>query len=63
MDLICLILWIIDLFKPSICLSIATISTSVVEILLLCVNKSKFRIGYLVSIAGIVIGIVQICTI
>lgn len=62
MDLICLILWIIDLFKPSIGLSIAAISTGVVELILLGIQKHKCDIAHFVSIAGIVIGIVKICT-
>ena len=62
MDLICLILWIIDLFKPSIGLSIAAISTGVVDLMLLVIQKRKCNIAHFVSIAGIVIGIVEICT-
>ena len=45
MDLICLILWIIDLFKPSISLSIAVIVTGVIDLLLLCHQKKKNESG------------------
>ena len=61
MDLICLILWIIDLFKPSISLSIAVIVTGVIDLLLLCHQKKKMNLAYAVSIAGVIIGTYKIC--
>ena len=60
MDLVCLILWIIDLFKPSIGLSIAAICTGAVNVILLCIRNKDFSIAYVVSLIGIVVGIVKI---
>ena len=65
MDLVCLILWIIDLFKPSIGLSVAVITTGVIDLLLLCMRHKDVSIApiaYAVSIIGVVIGIIKIIT-
>ena len=62
MDLVCLILWIIDLFKPSIGLSIAAICTGAIDVILLSIKDNDFSIAYVVSVVGIIVGIVKIIT-
>lgn len=62
MDLVCLILWIIDLFKPSIGLSIAAICTGAIDVILLCIKGKDISIAFVVSIVGIIVGIVKIIT-
>lgn len=61
MDLICLILWVIDLFKPSIGLSIAVIATGLIDLFLLVYKKDKFNFAYASSLAGVIIGTYTIC--
>ena len=61
MDLVCLILLIIDLFKPSMPLSITTIIISVLELLLLLYNKREFSIAYMCALAGMCVGTFEIC--
>ena len=61
MDLICLILWVIDLFKPSIGLSIAVIATGLIDLFLLVIKHSNFNIAYAMSLAGVIIGTYTIC--
>lgn len=61
MDLVCLILLIIDLFKPSMPLSITTIIISVLELLLLLYKNLKFSIAYMCALAGIFVGVFEIC--
>lgn len=61
MDLICLILGVINLFKPSIGLSIAVIATGVIDLFLLVYKKKDFNIAYVVSLAGVIIGTYTIC--
>lgn len=63
MDLICLILWIIDCFKPSIILSIFVIVTGFIDIVGLILRGSEFNLAYAISMAGIIIGVVIICRI
>lgn len=63
MDLICLILWIIDCFKPSIILSVFVIITGLIDLGLLLYRRHEFCIAYAVSLAGIIIGVVTICRI
>lgn len=63
MDLICLILWVIDCFKPSIILSIFVIITGVIDILCLVARQSEFCLAYAISLAGIIIGVITICRI
>lgn len=62
MDLICLILLVIDCFKPSIILSIFTIITGFIDILMLLKRNHDFNIAYVISMTGIVIGVYRICT-
>ena len=62
MDLVCLILWIIDLFKPSIGLSVAAICTGAIDLFLLSIRNKDFSIAYVASIVGIIVGIVKIIT-
>lgn len=61
MDLICVILWVIDLFKPSIGLSIAVIVTGLIDLFLLLHKQKDFNIAYVTSIAGVIIGTYKIC--
>lgn len=61
MDLVCLILLIIDLFKPSMALSIVTVALCVFEIFLLVGNKREFSSAYAIAIIGIVVGVIKIC--
>jgi hypothetical protein len=61
MDLICLILLIIDLFKPSMPLSITTIIVSLLELFLLLYNKMNFGFAYMCALAGIFVGVFKIC--
>lgn len=63
MDLICLILWIIDCFKPSVILSIFVIVTGFIDIVLLMLRGSEFNLAYAASMVGIIIGVVTICRI
>lgn len=63
MDLICLILWIIDLAKPSIVLSIAILIVSVLYLMLLVYNKKlRADVTFFVVITGIVVALIKICT-
>lgn len=61
MDIVCLILLIIDLFKPSIPLSITTIIISLLELLLLLYKKKDFSIAFMCAISGICVGVFEIC--
>ena len=61
MDIICLILLIIDLFKPSMPLSITTIIVSLLELFLLLYKKMDFSIAYMCALAGIFVGVFKIC--
>ena len=58
---ICLILWIIDLYKPSIGLSVAVLVSGVADLGLLVKKKKDFNISYVTSIIGIIIGVYKIC--
>ena len=61
MDLICLILAIIDSFKPSLALSIVTIVCGVMETFLLVSANRDFSIAYIIALGAIIIGVVEIC--
>lgn len=61
MDLICLVLLIIDLFKASIALSVSTIVLGFVELFLLLYNKREFSVSYFCSLCAIGVGVVEIC--
>ena len=61
MDLVCLVLLIIDLFKPSMALSIVTIVLGFVELLLLLYKDRDFNIAYLCSLCAIGVGVAEIC--
>jgi hypothetical protein len=62
MDLICLILCVIDCFKPSVTLSVFVIITGFIDIVLLIKRNREFNISYIVSMTGIVISVYHICT-
>ncbi len=62
MDLVCLILWIIDLAKPSVGLSVAAIVAGFIDLYLLVLQRKKFSIAYVVSIIGLIIGVYKICS-
>lgn len=61
MDLICLVLLVIDLFKPSIALSVTTIVFGFLELFLLLYNKRDFSIAYICSLCAIGVGVAEIC--
>lgn len=61
MDLVCLVLLIIDLFKPSITLSVSTIVLGFVELFLLLYKQRKFSIAYVCSLCAICVGVVEVC--
>lgn len=61
MDLICLILLIIDLFKPSMSLSVWTIVLGISGIFLLLYNKREFGIACICYLCSIGVGVVEIC--
>lgn len=61
MDLICLVLLIIDLFKPSMALSVVTIVLGFIELFLLLYNKKDFSLAYICSLCAIGVGVVKIC--
>ena len=61
MDLICLILAIIDIFKPSLALSIATIACGVIETFLLISRDKDSVLPYVCGIGALIIGVVKIC--
>ena len=61
MDLISLILAIIDIFKPSLELSIVTIVCGVIETLLLVSRKKDHVLPYVCGLGAIIIGVVKIC--
>ena len=60
MDLICLVLLIIDLFKPSMALSVTTIVLGFVELFLLLYNTRKFSLAYICSLCAIGVGVAEI---
>lgn len=61
MDLICLVLLIIDLFKPSMALSVITVVLGFVELFLLLYNKKEFSFAFICSLCAIGIGVAEIC--
>ena len=61
MDLVCLILAIIDIFKPSLALSIATIVCGVIETFLLARKDEDSVLPYVCGLGAIIIGVVKIC--
>lgn len=61
MDLICLVLLIIDLFKPSMALSVVTIVLGFIELFLLLYNKKDFSLAYICSLCAIGVGVAKIC--
>ena len=61
MDLVCLVLLIIDLFKPSIALSVSTIVVGFLELSLLLYKQRKFSYAYIISLCAIGVGVAEIC--
>lgn len=61
MDLVCLVLFVIDLFKPSLALSIVTIVFGFLELFLLLYNKRDFSVAYVCSLVAIGVGVAEIC--
>ena len=61
MDLVCLVLLIIDLFKPTLALSIVTIVLGFLELFLLLCNKRDFGFAYICSLVAIGVGVAEIC--
>ena len=62
MDIVCVVLGIIDLNKPSLILSICTIGAGLVEAIGLAKEKSDGGIAWMAAIFAIVVGTVRICT-
>ena len=63
MDLVCLVLLVIDLFKPSMALSIITIVLGFFELFLLLYKNKDFSFAYLCSLCAIGVGVAEICII
>lgn len=61
MDLICLVLLIIDLFKPSMALSVTAIVIGFIEMFLLLHNKREFSYAFVCSLCAIGVGVAKIC--
>lgn len=61
MDLVCSVLLIIDLFKPSVALSVSTIVVGFLELFLLLYNKKDFSVAYVCSLVAISVGVAEIC--
>ena len=63
MDIVCIVLGIIDLNKPSLILSICTIGAGLIEAVGLAKAKSDGGIAWMAAIFAITVGTVKICTI
>lgn len=61
MDIVCIVLGIIDLNKPSLILSICTIGMGVVEAIALAKVKSDGAIAWAASLFAITVGTAKIC--
>lgn len=61
MDLVCLVLLIIDLFKPNMALSVSAIIVGFLELSLLLYNQRKFSYAYILSLCAIGVGVAEIC--
>lgn len=61
MDILCIVLGIIDLNKPSLILSICTIGAGLVETVGLAKAKSDCTLAWLAAIFAIAVGTVKIC--
>lgn len=65
MDIVCIVLGIIDIFKPSMVLSIIAVCVGIGETALLsvlCKNDKPFPwLSYSVGIFCIIIGVINIC--
>lgn len=62
MDIVCIVLGIIDLNKPSLILSICTISAGLIEVIGLSKAKSDGTIAWLAAAFAIVVGTAKICS-
>lgn len=61
MDLICLVLLIIDLFKPSMALSVVTVVLGFIELFLLLYKQREFSFAFICSLCAIGVGVAEIC--
>lgn len=61
MDLICLVLLVIDLFKPSMALSVTTIVLGLAGLFLLLYKQRNFSIAYICYLCAIGVGVAEIC--
>ena len=65
MDIVCVVLGIIDLFKPSMVLSIVAVCIGIVETVLLSAfhkkNKTFYWTSYLMAIFCVIVGTIKIC--
>lgn len=62
MDIVCIVLGVIDLNKPSLILSICTIGAGLIEAIGLAKAKSDGGIAWLAAIFAIAVGTIKICT-
>jgi len=61
MDIVCIVLGIIDLNKPSLILSICTIAAGLIEAVALAKAKSDGTIAWLAAMFAIIVGTAKIC--
>lgn len=63
MDIVCIVLGIIDLNKPSLILSICAIGAGLIEAIALSNAKSDGVIAWLAAMFAIIVGTAKICMI
>ena len=61
MDILCIVLGIIDLNKPSLILSICTISAGLIEAIGLAKKKSDSTLAWMAAIFAVAVGTIKIC--
>lgn len=63
MDIVCVVLGIIDLNKPSLILSICTIGAGLIEAVGLAKEKSDGGIAWFTALFAVAVGTSEICTV
>ena len=61
MDILCIVLGVIDLNKPSLILSICTIAAGLLEAIGLAKKKSDSTLAWLAAIFAVIVGTYKIC--
>lgn len=61
MDIVCIVLGIIDLNKPSLILSICTVGAGLIEAMALSKAKSDGVTAWLAAMFAIIVGTAEIC--